>query len=104
MLALRAHRGKLIAITLSGVALPLFWAGAQPSRWRDLATFLAIGFVLLALRFLHWDYARRRREPQFRAAAAPTPLTGDHLRAAGVPGGNSTVTSEKTTVTSAASS
>ncbi len=61
------RRRKLIMTVLFLVAIPLFWIGARGSTSGDVAIFLGINCVLLALRLLYWHAGfsgseRKRRE------------------------------------------
>ncbi|MEI9973699.1 MAG: hypothetical protein WDO73_17600 [Ignavibacteriota bacterium] len=63
-----SRRRKLIAGGLGLASIPLFWVGMVSSTSSDLAVFLAINCLVLALRFLYWDFGLKNR----RAGAAQT--------------------------------
>ena len=62
-----SRRRKLIMGLLIVLAIPLFWIGSRGSVSSDIAIFLGINCLLLALRFLYWHAGssiseRKRRE------------------------------------------
>ena len=57
-----SRRRKLGAGALSLISLPLFWMGIWSSNSRDLAIFLGINCILVALRFLYWDFGLKHSE------------------------------------------
>ena len=50
-----SRRRKQIIACLIVLAVPLFWFGSRGSISSDVAIFLGINCLLLALRFLYWD-------------------------------------------------
>jgi hypothetical protein len=56
------RRRKLCAGALSLISLPLFWMGTRSSNSGDVAIFLGINCILLALRFLYWDFGLKHSE------------------------------------------
>jgi hypothetical protein len=48
------------------VSLLFFWMAARSSSSRDLAIFLGINCILLALRFLYWDFGVKQKERERR--------------------------------------
>ena len=72
-----SRRRKLGAGALSLISLPLFWMGIWSSNSRDLAIFLGINCILVALRFLYWDFGLKHRT---RAAQAPGEPSEDGKR------------------------
>lgn len=59
---IRSRHRKLGASAFSLISLPLFWMGARSSSSGDLAIFLGINCILLALRFLYWDLGLKHSE------------------------------------------
>jgi hypothetical protein len=57
-----SRRRKLGAGALLLISVPLFWFGTRQSPSSDLATFLAINCILVALRFIYWNAGVKRRE------------------------------------------
>lgn len=59
------RRKRIAALLLTG-AVPMFWIGWRSRGAMILPTFLGISMMLIALRFLHWDFglkhAQRERE------------------------------------------
>ena len=55
-----SRRRRLIALGLLIAAAPLLWIGRRKSS--DLAIFLAINCIFLALRFIYWDFGVKHRE------------------------------------------
>ena len=66
-----SRRRKLIAAILLLMAPPLIWLDVRRSSTLILPTFLAFNCILLALRFLYWDFGvkHRERERERRLAA-----------------------------------
>ena len=58
------RRRRLIAGALLLASVLLFWVGSRKAG--DLAIFLAINCIFLALRFLHWDFGVKHREKETR--------------------------------------
>ena len=56
------RRRKLLAAIFILLSVPLLWIGTRGSNFSDVATFLAFNCILLALRFLYWDFGLRHRE------------------------------------------
>jgi len=63
-----SRRRRLIAALLFAGGIPLFWIGWRSRGSMILPTFLGIGMVIVALRFLHWDFGLKhaQRERQKR--------------------------------------
>ena len=61
-----SRRRKLLAGACVLISLPLFWFGVHSSSSSDVAIFLAINCVFVALRFLYWDVGTRHRERETR--------------------------------------
>jgi hypothetical protein len=59
-----SRRRKWMAGTLFLISLPLFLLGMRGSNSGDLAIFLGINCILLALRFLYWDFGLKHSERQ----------------------------------------
>lgn len=57
-----SRRRKLIAVTLFLMAPPLIWLDVRKASTLILPTFLAFNCILLALRFLYWDFGLKHRE------------------------------------------
>ena len=57
-----SRRRKLIAVVLFLISPPLIWLDVRHHSELILPTFLAFNFILLALRFLYWDYGVKHRE------------------------------------------
>jgi hypothetical protein len=57
---------KLIAGALFLISIPLIWFGTRQSPSSDLATFLAINCIFVALRFIYWNAGINRREKERR--------------------------------------
>ena len=64
------RRKRIAALLLTG-AVPMFWIGWRSRGAMILPTFLGISMMLIALRFLHWDFglkhAQREREKRLEA-------------------------------------
>ena len=69
--AVWSRRRRLIATLLLAVAVPMFWIGWRSRGAMILPTFLGISMMLVALRFLHWDFglkhAQQEREKRLEA-------------------------------------
>ena len=61
------HRRLITALLFAG-GIPLFWIGWRSRGSMILPTFLGIGMMIAALRFLHWDFGLKHalRERQKR--------------------------------------
>lgn len=57
-----SRRRKLIAVVLLLVSGPLFWLDWRHSSTLILPTFVGFNCILLAMRFLYWDFGVRHRE------------------------------------------
>ena len=57
-----SRRRKWIAILLFLMAPPLIWVDMRRANSLVLPTFLAFNCILLALRFLYWDFGVKHRE------------------------------------------
>jgi hypothetical protein len=57
-----SRRRKLIALVLLLMAPPLIWLDMRRSNELILPTFLAFNCILLAMRFLYWDFGVKHRE------------------------------------------
>jgi len=57
-----SRRRKLTAGVFCLISVPLFWLGVHSSNSSDIAIFLAINCVFVALRFVYWDVGTRHRE------------------------------------------
>jgi len=57
-----SRRRKLIAGVFCLISVPLFWWGVHSSNSSDIAIFLAINCVFVALRFVYRDAGTRHRE------------------------------------------
>lgn len=57
-----SRRRKLIACIFCLISVPLFWWGVHSSNSSDIAIFLAINCLFVALRFVYWDAGTRHRE------------------------------------------
>jgi len=66
-----SRRRKWIAVLLMVGAIPLFWIGWRSKGATILPVFLALSTIIVALRFLHWDFGleqvRREREKRMEA-------------------------------------
>jgi hypothetical protein len=56
------RRRKLVIIALLAAAVPLFWIDRLRSS--DLAIFLALNCIFIALRFVYWDFGVKHREKE----------------------------------------
>jgi hypothetical protein len=74
-----SRRRKLIALALFLAAPPLIWLDVRRANTLILPTFLAFNCILLALRFLYWDFGvkHRERERQQRLDAHRRKELGD---------------------------
>ena len=61
-----SRRRKVLAGVLALISVPLFWFGARSSSSSDVAIFLAINCVFVALRFVYWDVGTRHHEREKR--------------------------------------
>lgn len=59
-----SRRRILICVALALASAPLFWVGVRQGS--DLAIFLAINCLFLALRFVYWDFGVKQREKESR--------------------------------------
>ncbi len=57
-----SRRRKLIALALFLISPPLIWLDVRRHSELILPTFLAFNCILLALRFLYWDFGVKHRE------------------------------------------
>jgi hypothetical protein len=59
-----SRRRKLIAVCLLLISGPLFWLDWRRQATLILPTFLGFNCILLAMRFLYWDFGARHREQE----------------------------------------
>jgi hypothetical protein len=60
--SLWSRRRKLIMVVLILLSVPLFWFGARGSNASDVAIFMGINCLVLAMRFLYWDVGLKQSE------------------------------------------
>src|SRR5262249_42178220 len=72
-----SRRRKSFAALLVLIAAALFWLASRAGNSRDIAIFVAINCIVLALRFLYWDAALRYRERD-RLARVEAHLQREH--------------------------
>lgn len=58
-----SRRRKVIVGGLALISIPLFWLAVRRSN-SDFFAFLAFSCILLALRFLYWDFGLKHREKE----------------------------------------
>jgi len=61
-----SRRRKVVAGAFALLSVPLFWFGVRSTTSSDLAIFLAINCLFLALRFIYWDFGTRHHERERR--------------------------------------
>jgi len=59
-----SRRRKLIAALLLAAAIPVFWIGWRSRGVMILPTFLGLGMMIVALRFLHWDFGLKHAQQE----------------------------------------